>query len=166
MNLALFTAFEGDVQMTFNVEVESEPKFLCSLEFVHDEERRIVRKWSGIYEKGQREDIKKGMVSVLNAIHQATNGIPQAMMEAGIPMSDNEESDALLSILFYKNPLNNQLSMELEGATLDQNVKQNVVLGIMEQILTIHNELMSDKKTKIIMQHNQKVEPIDYSVGA
>ena len=172
MNIELFRKAEKDIEMLFSVDVESliegaeekpeqeidiKPEFLCSLEFVYNEEGQITRRWVGKYDKEHREDIKKGIVAVLNAIHQAG--------KEGVDMDEDDGSDALLSIVFLKNPITQQLSLQLLGAQLVDNVKENLTLGIMEQILTLHNEHMAENKIQITMKHNTMVEPIDYSVG-
>ena len=47
-------------------------------------------------------------------------------------MDEDDGSDALLSIVFLKNPITQQLSLQLLGAQLVDNVKENLTLGIME----------------------------------
>ena len=102
------------------------------------------------------KNTEKTFVAVLNAIHQAG--------KEGVDMDEDDGSDIIVySIL--KNPITQQLSLQLLGAQLVDNVKENLTLGIMEQILTLHNEHMAEKKIQITMKHNTMVEPIDYSVG-
>lgn len=119
------------------------------------EEGKIVKKFEGIIQKRDFEDIEKGLAAIIDYVIMEKQ-LPPSMAICG------KDEDELFTILFKKDAMNHYV-IETFEASVEMSDLENILSGLMFMQVKIHLQKMFEKEIKFTLQQDDSVGTINFA---
>ena len=120
-----------------------------------EEDGKIVKKFDGIIQPKDYDDIELGLAFVISYM----------LEEKKLPMIKSSEqcnNDNLFTIIFKKDAMNHY-HVETLAAMVEPSTLENILLGLMSMQVKIHLERMTKNEIKLLLEQDDSIGTVNYT---